>query len=107
MNEEYVLEHIKELCKKEGWTNYELAKRSGLPQSTIVNLFKRTNQPTITTLIKICNAFGITLSGFFAEPGEFPLFTSEHLELITLWESLSVDYKKFARDFLQYLKEKS
>ena len=107
MNEEYVLEHIKELCKKEGWTNYELAKRSGLPQSTIVNLFKRTNQPTITTLIKICNAFGITLSAFFAEPGESPLFSSEHMDIIALWESLSVDCKKSALDYLHYLKEKS
>lgn len=106
MNDEYVLEHIKELCKKEGWTNYELAKRSGLPQSTIVNLFKRTNQPTISTLIKICNAFGITLSTFFSEPGDFPSLTSEHMEIITLWESLSVDSKKSALDFLRYLKEK-
>lgn len=106
MNEEYVLEHIKDLCKKEGWTNYELAKRADLPQSTIVNLFKRTNQPTISTLIKICNAFGITLSSFFAEPGELPHYTSEHKELIELWESLCVDRKKSALDYLQYLKEK-
>ena len=58
MKEEFVMERILELCKERGWTKYRLSKETGIPSSTINNLIKRTNTPTIPTLIKICNAFG-------------------------------------------------
>ena len=65
MDEGYVLERIEELCDKEGWSHYVLAKRSGISQSTISNMFSRTNQPTFITVAKICDAFGITMAQFF------------------------------------------
>lgn len=50
-----------------GWTEYELAERSGLPQSTISSWYRKRMIPTVPSLEKICNAFGITLSQLFAE----------------------------------------
>ena len=58
---------IKELMDERRWTIYELAKRSGLAQTTISNMWKRNTKPTIPSLRAICNGFGITLSQFFAE----------------------------------------
>ena len=51
--------HIKELMDERGWTIYELAKRSGLAQTTIANMWKRNTEPTIPSLRAICNGFGI------------------------------------------------
>ena len=59
------LQRIKELLNERGWTMYQLAQKSGIPQSTLSNLFIRNNAPTIQTLEKICEAFGITLAEFF------------------------------------------
>ena len=58
-------ERILQLLKERNWTEYRLAKESGLSQSTISNLFKRNTTPSIPTLEAICNGFGITLSQFF------------------------------------------
>ena len=58
---------IKELMDERGWTIYELAKRSGLAQTTISNMWKRNTEPTTPSLRTICNGFSTTLSQFFAE----------------------------------------
>ena len=52
---------IKQLMEERGWTDYRLAKEANLSHSTITNLFKRNNAPTLPTLEVICRAFGITL----------------------------------------------
>ena len=62
-----VLARIKKLRLERGWTEYELAKRSGLPQSTISTWYSRNMLPTITSLESICKGFGISLSQFFLE----------------------------------------
>ena len=62
-----ILEHISELRKARSWTEYELAERSGLTQSTISSWYKKNMLPSIPSLTKICDAFGLTLSEFFLE----------------------------------------
>ena len=49
-----------------GWTEYQLAERSGLPQSTISSWYRKNLVPSIPSLEKICQAFGITLAQFFS-----------------------------------------
>ena len=56
---------IKELMDERGWTVYELAKRSGLAQTTISNMGRRNTEPTIPSLRALCNGFGISLTDFF------------------------------------------
>ena len=51
---------ITELMIRHGWSEYRLAKESGLSQSTISNMFSRNTMPSISTLEVICDAFGIT-----------------------------------------------
>ena len=62
-----IVEHISELRKARSWTEYELAERSGLTQSTISSWYKKNMLPSIPSLTKICDAFGLTLSEFFLE----------------------------------------
>ena len=62
-----VLEKIDKLRKERGWSINNLAMEAMLTQSTVNNLYNRKNEPKLSTLTALCNAFGITLSEFFAE----------------------------------------
>lgn len=57
-----ILETITKYRLERGWTEYQLAERSGLPQSTISSRYRKDMVPSVPSLEKICNAFGITLS---------------------------------------------
>jgi len=53
---------IKELRKKTGWSQQKLAEKTGLSYSVVTKLEQGTaKQPTIQTIVKIANAFGISL----------------------------------------------
>ena len=52
-----VQNRIRQLMEERGWTDYRLAKESGLSHSTISNMFKRNNAPSIPTLEVVCQAF--------------------------------------------------
>ena len=61
-----VLKRITSLMNHKNWTLYKLAKESDIPYSSLNSMFQKNNQPTISTLEKICKAFNITLSEFFS-----------------------------------------
>ena len=79
---------IKDMMEARGWTEYRLAKESGLSPSTVTNMFKRNNAPTLPTLEAVCVAFGITLAQFFAEGNPLEL-TDEQQTLYAKWSSLT------------------
>ena len=71
------------------WTEYQLAERSGLPQSTISSWYRKNMVPTVSSLEKICLAFGITLSQLFAENDEAVTLTNSQQLLLQRWSKLS------------------
>lgn len=72
-----------------GWTEYQLAERSGLPQSTISSWYRKNMIPTIPSLEKICTAFGITLSQLFAEEDSLVSLTDTQKKLLERWSRLN------------------
>lgn len=84
---------LKQLLKERGWTEYKLAKVSGLSESTIANIFRRNATPSFSTLEAICMGFGISLSQFFAE-NEMVELTPELKELFDGWLPLTAEQKK-------------
>ena len=72
-----------------GWTEYQLAERSGLPQSTISSWYRKNMIPTVPSLEKICTAFGITLSQLFAEEDTPVSLTDRQKKLLEHWSRLS------------------
>lgn len=62
-----VIEKIDRLRKERGWSVNGLAMEAMLTQSTVNNLFSRKNEPKLSTLRAICDAFHITLAEFFKE----------------------------------------
>ncbi len=94
------LERIRQLMEERGWSDYRLSKESGVFQSTISNLFKRNNLPTLPTLEAICGAFGITLAQFFSEEGEPIVLTKEQKTLLSKWAALSERQKNILLDII-------
>jgi len=92
------LARIRELLDMRGWSMYQLSQRSGIPQSTLSNLFLRNNAPTIPTLEKICDALGVTVAEFFGKEGD--LLPSD-TELIREWRILPDETKDI---FLKLIK---
>lgn len=72
-----VLDRITYYRTQKGWTEYQLAVESELTQSTISSWYRKNLIPSIPSLEKICNAFGITLSQFFSENEQFSLTTTQ------------------------------
>ena len=89
-----ILNKIRKLQNERGWSEYKLAKEANLAQSTISGLYRKNNLPTIPTLEALCNAFGITLSQFFAD-GNLPVdLTEEQRKMLTEWNSLRPEQKE-------------
>lgn len=95
---------LKALLEKNGWSEYKLAKESGLSESTIANIFRRNSVPSITTLESICKGLGITLSQFFTED-ELVELTPELKELFDNWRPLTPSKKHAAIQMLKALNE--
>lgn len=103
MQEFSVIERIKELCKARSWTYYRLAKESGITYSTLNTMINKDNLPSIPTLSKICNGFGITLAQFFSDRDESVIFTPEQKAHLALWDELNPQGKSLADIYIQGL----
>ncbi len=84
---EHILERIVQCREARGWSEYQLAERSGVPQSTISSWYRGSN-PTIPPLEKICAAFDITLSELFAKDGDAVELSASQKEILQQWVRL-------------------
>ena len=89
-----ILSVITQYREERNWTEYQLAERAGLPQSTISSWYRKGMTPTVTSLEKICQAFGITLSQLFSENEEAVTLTGSQRLLLQRWSKLSKEQQK-------------
>lgn len=72
-----VAQRIRQLCKAHDITPNGLSTISAVPQATIKSILNgESKNPGITTIKKICDAFGLTLGEFFSTP-EFDALEQE------------------------------
>ncbi len=104
MREEYVLKRVTQLLKERNWTLYRLAKEGEISYSTLSNSFQRNNVPSVSTLIRICEGFGITMAEFFDEGGTIPKqLTISDQQLITDFHRLPRNDKNLVSAYMQGL----
>lgn len=87
-----VLSRIKELREARGWSVYHLAKRSGIPQSTIATWYQKNLYPPIDKIEILCQTFGISLTEFFSTGSLFEA-SPEIKGLLHDWTLLSPKQK--------------
>lgn len=106
MIETDVLSRIEALLQYNHWSLYKLSKESGIPYSSLNNLFNRNTCPTIPTLEKICAGFKISLNEFFDfynNPLRNTEITNEQQEIINAYEALSKAKKDLLKAYLDGL----
>ena len=98
------LDQIKKICEEKEWSIYKLAKESGIPYSSLNNMINRNTQPTLPTLINLCQGLNISLSDFFSnyEIDITPL-NSDCKELINDFISLSPSRQKLVKAYIKGL----
>ena len=85
-----ILDKIRKLRIERNWSEYQLAEKSELPQSTISSWYRKSQIPTLLSLEKICKAFNLTLSQFLSEETlSSKILTKEQQELIDSFSRLS------------------
>lgn len=58
----YVSTKMRELRQAKGWTQQDLAKKTGLPQSHISRLEAGQHSPSFTTVNRLASAFGVEIT---------------------------------------------
>lgn len=99
-----ILAEITRYRKERHWTEYQLAERSGLPQSTISSWYRKNMVPTVVSLEKICAAFGITLSQLFAEENQVFSLTESQKELLNVWSRLDQEQQTILLSLLKTMR---
>ena len=97
---------IQQLMEERGWTFYRLAKEANISWSTLRNMFKRNNDPSIYTLECICKGMGMTLPQFFDVDNQMGL-TDEQRQLIQQWSRLNDRDKRLVSELVDALNEKA
>ena len=89
-----VLDKIQQERLKRGWTEYTLAKNSGLAQSTVSSWYRKDLGPSLASIERICTGLGITLAQFFSEDDYMSGLSPDQISLVTAWEKLSGEQRK-------------
>lgn len=102
-NEIDPLTRIQELCNERNWSYYQLAKASGITYSTLSTMINKKNMPSLPTLYRLCDGFGISIVEFF-EPGRSQSgLTEDQTVLLSLFTLLSEEDKKMAIAYVKGL----
>lgn len=99
-----ILDKITELREERHWSEYQLAEKSGLTQSTISSWYRKGILPSIPSLEKLCDAFGLSLSQFFLEDELQPVvLNSKQAALLEYAAKLAPEQYDALLKFLQTL----
>ncbi len=103
MEEEDVLKRLQALCRERGWSYYELAKRAGIPYSTLNTLVLKGTQPSLPTLRRLCAGLGISVQQFFGGDGHTQVLTPEQKECLSLFQLLTAEEQALALTYMKGL----
>ena len=103
--EEYIPDRIAGLSEKRGYTKYRLSQLTDMSQTALANIINQKSIPTVVTLERICEAFGITLAQFFVEDGGRLNLTEEQNEILEIWDGLETKEREIFLSFIRSLKK--
>ena len=101
-----ILERINKLNNQRNWSDYQLSKHSGISASVISDWYRKNQTPTLKTIEKLCEAYGITFAQFFCEGKEPPDLTEDQFRMLQEWSTLSPTEKERTLTFISWMKDK-
>ena len=98
-----VLKRILDLRIERGWSEYKLSMESEIPQTTISSWFRKQICPTISSIEKLCKAYNISLSQFFADASDTVTLTEKQTMLLDQFRRLDAVQQEALLKFLSSL----
>lgn len=98
-----VLDKITQERLARGWSEYTLAKNSGIAQSTISTWYRKNLQPSVASIEKICRGLDITLAQFFSYENQNNELTQGQQDILELWKDLNDSQKEALLNMLKSL----
>ena len=96
-----ILEKITQERLSRGWSEYTLAKNSGIAQSTISTWYRKDLQPSVASIEKICKGLDITLAQFFSYENQNNILTPGQQDILELWKYLNDSQKNALLNMLK------
>ena len=103
----YEVNRIKELCRERGWSQYRLAKEMGESNGRVNTMLKGKSVPSNATLRRVCMAFNITLSAFYATDGIMVTLTEDQNKILRKYSILDSYKRELAAAYIQGLADAS
>lgn len=100
-----IIKRLNVLRLERNMSVYRLSELSGINQSTLANTFSRGTVPSVENLERICEAFGITLSQFFATGETSARLTDGETALVENYRKLSVGMKTVVDELMKKIVE--
>lgn len=94
---------IRQLREAAGLSQNELARRAGIAQSSLSYLESGAKSPNVETLLRICQALGITLSEFLGDQNGLDI-PPDLRQLLREAEGLTPEQRKKLVEFIRSMK---
>lgn len=98
-----IAERINELRIKKGWSQYNLAKATGISENTVYGWTRNNVTPSLKNVEAICEAMGITVAQFFCGNCA-EILDNEERKLLNEWFLLSDIEKQSIFDIIEVFK---
>ena len=102
--EDYIPKRLEDLFEKYEVSRYRISQKCGIPTTAISKIISKKNVPTIITLERICNAFGITLAQFF-DDDRYAELSGIPVEIIKAWDSLDTKEQEIILRLVRSMQE--
>ena len=80
-----VAQHVRALRGARGWSLDELAGRSGVSKGMLVQIEGGRTNPSVGTLVRIADAFGVTVALLVEQPEERTVHVGDADSAVVLW----------------------
>ena len=102
-----IAKELDKLCKERNISRYALARKAGMHDSSVRNMFQRGTTPSFYNLEKMCKGLGITVAQFFAQSELFEKFTDDQREMLELFTKADEKSRKLMLLYARTLIEAS
>ncbi len=96
-----IASQLRTLRQRRGWSQEELAERSGIQVETISRCENQRLTPTLPTLEALAQAFEVTVASLLGEGGDRPVLNERELRLLGSWRALSPGAQEALLVFLE------